>query len=108
MDIVFAYITVPDRETALRLARGAVEARLAACANIIPGMVSVYRWKEELQTDQEEVLILKTRKALFGALSAWVVDHHPYEVPCVLELPLDGGSAAYVNWLGEETRQVPP
>lgn len=103
MDIVFAYVTVPDHETALRLAQGAVERHLAACANIFPGMVSVYRWQGEMQVDLEEVLILKTRQALFDDLSAWVAEQHPYTVPCILQLPVSGGNVPYVNWLLGET-----
>ena len=83
MTYCFAYITTPDPETAQAIAKACVEARLAACANILPQMQSVYRWEGNIEMDNESVLILKTRTELFGALQQKVAALHPYDVPAI-------------------------
>jgi len=104
MEFTFVYITCPDKETAIRLAKGAVEAKLAACANILTGMISVYEWENALQTDEETVLLIKTRRVLTGELTAWIENHHPYSVPCIVQLPITDGNASYLKWLADQTR----
>lgn len=103
MEFTLVYITCPDKETALRLAKGAVEARLAACANILPGMVSVYEWDNALQTDEEVVLLLKTRRTLTSEITAWIKNQHPYSVPCIVQIPITGGNESYLEWLADQT-----
>jgi periplasmic divalent cation tolerance protein len=103
MDFVFVYITCPDTDVATQLARGSVQARLAACANIMPGMTSVYEWNGSLQTEQETVLILKTRSSLADALTEWVSSRHPYTVPCILQIPVSAGNELYLSWLSDQT-----
>ncbi len=103
MEFVFVYITCPDIDVATQLARGCVQARLAACANIIPAMVSVYEWNDALQTEQETILILKTRTSLTLALTEWVSSKHPYSVPCILQLPVLAGNEPYLRWLADQT-----
>ncbi len=102
------YITVPDLDTAHALARGAVEQGLAACANILPQMTSVYPWRGSLEVASEGVLILKTATDKVEALEQWIQEHHPYEVPCILQLPIAGGNQAYLDWLRAELRKDPP
>jgi periplasmic divalent cation tolerance protein len=106
-ELLLAYVTTPDREAALAMARHVIEQRLAACANVLPTMTSVYHWKGKLQTDEECVLILKTRRSLADKLSQLVVALHPYECPCVIFLPIRGGNPAYLAWLRAETEPVP-
>lgn len=91
-------VTAPALE-AEALARGLVEAKLAACVNVVPGVVSHYRWKGKLHRDREVLLIAKTSASKLKALTKWVKAHHPYELPEVLALPVAGGSAAYLKWL---------
>ena len=91
--------TVPDEPTAERLARGLVEARLAACVNVLGGVRSFYRWKGAVQDDRELQLVIKTRHARFEALAAWIAREHPYEVPEVLALPVVAGAPSYLQWL---------
>ncbi len=91
--------TVPDEPTAERLARGLVEARLAACVNVLGGVRSFYRWKGTVQDDRELQLVIKTRHARFEALAAWIAREHPYEVPEVLALPVVAGAPSYLQWL---------
>ncbi|MBX3245920.1 MAG: divalent-cation tolerance protein CutA [Myxococcales bacterium] len=94
--------TAPDADTAARLARGLVEARLAACVNILGGVRSFYVWKGEVQDDAEHQLVCKTDRAHLDALMSWVRAEHPYEVPELLALPVTGGSAGYLAWLRAE------
>lgn len=95
--------TAPDAAVAERLARGVVEARLAACANIVPGIRSIYRWQGQLQDEAELLLLIKTRAEHFNELAAWLKQHHPYEVPEVLSLPAGAVSSPYLSWLENET-----
>lgn len=91
--------TCPDGETAAKLARILVEARLAACVNIVPGIQSVYRWKGELVTDHEHLLLAKTRSDVYPQLEAAIRANHPYELPEVVMVPMAQGSTEYLNWL---------
>jgi periplasmic divalent cation tolerance protein len=96
--------TAPNAEVGGVIARALVEERLAACVNVIPGVRSIYRWKDEVQDDPEVVLIIKTRADRCEALAARIKDLHPYDVPEVLVLPAVGGSARYLAWIETEAR----
>lgn len=91
--------TVASAEDADRMARELVERRLAACVNVVPGLVSIYRWKGGVERDEERLLIIKTRSERFEALREALVALHPYEVPEVLALPIFAGSRPYLDWL---------
>ena len=103
--IVFLWIPCPDPACAERIGGEAVEKRLAACANIVPGMRSIYRWKGELQRDEETVLVLKTTADRSKALTDLVVASHPYEVPAVSILPVVAGHATFLDWVRRETSE---
>lgn len=92
-------IACPPGDIADTLARAIVEAGLAACVNRLPGMRSTYRWKGEVITDDEDLLLAKTTREAFAALEAFVVERHPYEVPEIVALPLVEGHAPYLAWL---------
>lgn len=96
-------VTTPDAETAERLATALVDERLAACGSIVAGAVSIYRWDEQVQRDDEAVLILKTEQARVEALCERVVALHPYDVPEVIVLPILGGHAPYLEWIARST-----
>jgi periplasmic divalent cation tolerance protein len=96
--------TVPNPEVAGIIARALVEERLAACANILPGARSIYRWEGGIQDDAEVVLIIKTQAARCEALAARIDALHPYDVAEVLVLPVVGGSAPYLGWIETETK----
>jgi periplasmic divalent cation tolerance protein len=100
---IFAYTTTPTYEKAREIAQDVVERGLAACANIIPTMTSVYCWQGKVEEAQEVVLILKTARARFEELSARIKALHPYECPCIIGLPLAAGSLEYLNWMRVET-----
>ncbi|MFI5174697.1 MAG: divalent-cation tolerance protein CutA [Terriglobia bacterium] len=98
-DKIIVYVTTGKITEAKKIARALVEKRLAACVNVIPKITSVYRWKEELQTDEEFLLVIKTRRARFDELRKCVESLHSYEVPEVIATPIVEGSANYLNWI---------
>lgn len=100
---IVIFITASNEDEAIRIARSLVEARLAACANIVKNIRSIYMWKGSVQDDTEVLMIVKTRKSLFNAVSAKVRDIHSYEVPEIIALPIIDGSPDYLNWLKEST-----
>ncbi|MBD2629595.1 divalent-cation tolerance protein CutA [Trichormus variabilis] len=104
MEFIFVYVTCKDRAEALNVGKAVVEARLAACANIIDGMDSIYWWNGELQVEKEAILIMKSRRDLFTELTEKVKLVHSYEVPCVVALPIENGNRDYLNWLMTETK----
>lgn len=95
--------TAPDDEVGARLAQGLVEARLAACVNIVPGLRSFYTWQGKAEDDHEVQLFIKTRRPKLEALESWLQANHPYDVPEILALPIDWGSKAYLAWVTEQT-----
>ncbi|GIL38615.1 divalent-cation tolerance protein CutA [Roseiterribacter gracilis] len=100
---IFVYVTAPDLAAAEHIGTAIVEEGLAACANLLPGMRSIYRWKGAVERAEEIVLLLKTTPSRFDALEARVRDLHPYETPCVVALPISHGSAPYLDWIVDET-----
>jgi periplasmic divalent cation tolerance protein len=101
-EVRVAFITAPDEEAAIRIARALVEERLVACVNVVSGVRSVYRWEGAVQEDAEVLLVVKTRADRAGDLVDRVVELHPYELPEVLLLPAVGGNPPYLDWVREE------
>ncbi|MFT0861216.1 divalent-cation tolerance protein CutA [Ancylobacter sp. G4_0304] len=97
------YTTWPSPVEAEAAGRAIVADGLAACVNILPGMVSIYRWQGEIERAQETVMLLKTREDLAEAVAQAVRARHPYEVPAILFLPVTGGDGAYLDWIEAET-----
>lgn len=97
------YITCADLAEAERIAHSLIEERLAACANMIEGMTSCYRWEGEIRLDRETILLVKTRTERVDELTRRVVDLHSYELPCVVALPIDGGHQSFLQWVSDET-----
>jgi periplasmic divalent cation tolerance protein len=101
--IIVALVTCPpDRAPAL--AGALVEARVAACVNIIPAVESVYRWKGAVQHDGEALLVIKTAAGAFEALKQAVLKHHPYELPEVIAVPVEQGHRPYLDWVVESLK----
>lgn len=98
------YITCSSVDEATALARDLVGERLAACANILPAVTSVFHWDGAVQEEPETVLILKTREDLVDALTERVRARHSYDCPCVVALAIDGGNPGFLDWIAEETR----
>ena len=103
MSVSVGYITAATRVDALRIAHALLQENLIACANVLDGMTSVYRWNGEIHEDQEAVLILKTRTELTDRVTARVRDLHAYRVPCVIWSPVDRGNPDYLRWVENET-----
>jgi periplasmic divalent cation tolerance protein len=96
--------TVGGAEEAERMARALVERGLAACVNLVPGVRSIYRWKGRVETEDEHLLVIKTRAERLPALKEALVALHPYEVPEALALPVEDGLAPYLAWLDDAVR----
>lgn len=103
MSACIGYITAPHRDDALRIARALLEEQLIACANVLDGMTSVYRWNGQIREDREAVLILKTRTELTERVTVRVRELHPYECPCVVWWPATGGNPDYLKWIETDT-----
>ena len=103
MDRQLIYITASSDEEARTIARTLVEERLAACANILGRIGSVYWWEGELQEDDEVALIVKSTDALVPRIVERVKTLHSYDCPCVVALPIAAGNAAFLDWIGAET-----
>lgn len=95
--------TVPDAEAGRRLARTLLQERLIACANLVAGVTSLYRWEGEVREEGEGLLVMKTRSALVPRLVARIPELHPYALPEVLALRVEDGLPAYCRWVLEET-----
>lgn len=99
------YVTTPDRDCALAIARAVVTEKLAACGNVLPGVTSVFAWEGRIAEEAECVLVLKTQAARLPALTDRIRSLHPYTVPCIVALPLapGEGNADFLSWIAGET-----
>jgi periplasmic divalent cation tolerance protein len=102
----FVYTTYPSLVEAEEAGRAIVEAGLAACVNILPGMVSIFRWKGQVERASEVVMIIKTRPALREQVARKVRETHSYETPAIVFLPTEGGDKDYVGWIFAETAEA--
>lgn len=100
-------VSGPNRETLVQIAHSVVEDRLAACANVLDGVSSVYRWKGSVEEAGEALAILKTTQARTRALEDSVRALHPYEEPEFLVLPVLGGSDSYMEWVARSVADSP-
>lgn len=102
--VVFTTVGAADSEGAEHLARQLVDERLAACVNVLPPMVSFYRWQGAIARDSERQLVIKTTRDRLSALEQRISALHKYELPEFLVLPVIEASAAYAAWVGGEGR----
>ena len=100
----FVYVTASSAEEAGKIGKALVEARLAACANVIGAIQSYYWWEGAVQQDTEAALILKTRADLVDALTDKVKELHSYDCPCVVALPIEAGNPEFLAWIDAETK----
>ncbi len=97
------FCTVPSKDVGIKIGHILVKERLAACANIVGGLTSIYEWKDEICEDAECLMIIKSRKELFDDIKKKIVDNHPYELPEIVSAPIEAGLEPYLNWIKENT-----
>ena len=95
---------MPDRASALTLARLLVESRLAACVSVGAPVESLYHWRGKIETAQEIPVVVKTRPERYADVEASIRAHHPYELPEIVAVPVTDGFAPYLQWIADETR----
>ena len=101
-EVLIVLCTCPDTAAARRLAAGLLERKWAACVNILPEIRSMYRWQGELHDEGEALMVVKTVHQAYAEVEAWLLQHHPYDVPEVLAVQVQAGSAAYLEWVQNE------
>jgi periplasmic divalent cation tolerance protein len=106
-DVRLVLVTVPDQDAARAIARAVVGDKLAACVNIVGPIRSIYRWQDAIEDEAEFLLLIKTRARLYARVEARVKELHSYQVPEVIALPIESGSAQYLGWLLEATAPTP-
>jgi periplasmic divalent cation tolerance protein len=99
------FCTCPDEATAVRIAESLVDERLAACANLLPGITSIYRWEGQIQRDPEVLLLIKTTRERVAALTERLRALHPYEIPEIIAVPVTEGLPDYLSWVTTCTDQ---
>jgi periplasmic divalent cation tolerance protein len=102
-EFVLVYSVFPNREVGEKIARVLLDAKLAACVNLFPPMLSLYEWEGKLETNHETAAIIKTRRVLAEKLIEAARPLHPYTVPCFLVLPVEGGNTSFLHWIREQT-----
>jgi len=100
-DYVVLLTTVPDEKTGQQLARQLVKRSLAACVNLLPPMLSIYFWDGEVQSDNEQQMVIKTHQRQLAEIESLFATEHPYDVPEFITLPITAGSKAYLTWLSD-------
>ena len=103
---ILCLVTIDDLTKASEIASILVEKRLAACVNIVPEIHSIYRWKGEICSDTERLMIIKTQKHLFDRLEAVIKEAHPYEIPEIISFDIQQGYSGYLRWIDDST--TPP
>ncbi|MHA1112737.1 MAG: divalent-cation tolerance protein CutA [Promethearchaeota archaeon] len=104
-DSMIFYVTTPDKKTALKLASDMVNNKIAACANIIESVSSVYRWKGEVHKEQECMMVIKTTKMKSDNLIKFIQKNHPYEVAECIGINIAKGSEPYLKWIVDSTSE---
>ena len=99
--ILLALSTFPDRETAQRISKELVTKKFAACANILPAIESIYRWKDKIETGNETLVFFKVSEDRQSAFQEKLRSLHPYEVPEIIFLPVSTGLPEYLRWVSE-------
>jgi periplasmic divalent cation tolerance protein len=100
-EVIVVFCTVPDVETGRAIAHGVIGEKLAACVNILPGIESIYRWKDAIETASENLLIIKSTTWKYQMLEAKILELHPYETPEIISVRADAGSVKYLRWIDE-------
>ena len=102
-DYIVVFVTCASEKEGEKIGQALLEEKLAACVNIVPGLKSLFRWKGKISTEQEVLLIIKTKDTLFEKLKKRVIELHSYEVPEIIALGVLAGYEKYLEWLKKET-----
>jgi periplasmic divalent cation tolerance protein len=105
---IVVFVTAPDEQKAAAIGRTLVDEQLAACANLIGPIRSIYRWRDAVEDEPEHLIIIKTRASLFGTLRERVRELHPYEVPEIIAVGIQKGSPPYLDWIRDSTAPKRP
>jgi periplasmic divalent cation tolerance protein len=103
-DKIVVLVTAPNLKEARKIARGLVEARLAACVNVTAPVESIYRWQGKIENGRERLLMIKTAREIFAEVEAAICKLHSYSNPEIISLPIIDGSRAYLDWLAESVK----
>lgn len=106
--VCMVYIPCPDEACARDIGRKLVERRLAACANVVPRMVSIYRWEGKIEEDKESLLLLKSIEGNLPEIALALEKLHPYRLPGMAAYPAVGGLPAYLDWVRDGSRSRDP
>jgi len=98
--------TCPNQEVAETIAEALVAGKLAACVNIVPGITSVYEWQGNIEKSQEHLLIAKTTISTYPAVENAILERHPYELPEIINIPINNGLANYLSWIDSNVLSV--
>jgi uncharacterized protein involved in tolerance to divalent cations len=103
-DYISVFITASSEQEGEKISSALVKERLAACVSMVRGVSSTFRWKGQISTEQEVLLIAKTKDTLFEKLKSRVLELHSYDVPEIVASPILAGFAKYLNWIEDETK----
>jgi periplasmic divalent cation tolerance protein len=104
-ETLLVYITTPNVDTSRMIGETLVREQHAACANIVDGVESCYWWQGKLETARESLCLCKTTTAAYPALETRARELHPYDIPCIVALPLTRGHALFLQWVADETKK---
>ncbi|MCU0822992.1 MAG: divalent-cation tolerance protein CutA [Spirochaetes bacterium] len=105
-EFIVIFCTVPSKDVGGKIGGELVNKKVAACVNIVPGLTSIYEWKGNVCNDEECLLIIKTRKALFERIKKEIVALHPYELPEIIALQITDGLEPYLGWISGNTKGI--
>ena len=105
MQPILVMTNLPDQDSARRVADALIAGRLAACVNMLAPCTSIYRWQGQVETAQEIPLLIKTLDSHYGKVEAMIRQHHPYELPEIIAVPISAGLPEYLAWIDTETEQ---
>lgn len=103
MSALIAFTTLPDLESAVKLAEALVDAHCAACVHILPKGRSIYRWMGKIEHTEEVTLLMKTTDAMYPLLERRILENHAYDLPEIIAVPASHGLPAYLEWISRET-----
>jgi periplasmic divalent cation tolerance protein len=103
MDKILVVSTLPDRESATRLAEILISRGQAACVNVLAACTSIYHWQGKTESASEVPVLIKTTQEKYGDVERTIRAHHPYELPEIISVPIAGGLPAYLDWISQET-----